>query len=131
MGVVLNLNRIELVGRLTHNPECVVSNAETPGTAPFKRCKFSIAVTRDRFKPDQPPETDFFYITAWGMNAEVIAKYFRKGDPIMVFGEMHMSRYTDKNGVDREGWGVALKDFKFVKNPKKRKPQTGEPEEPS
>lgn len=128
MAIVLNMNHIELVGRLTHEPEYVVQEARTPDAEPIKRCKISVAVTRDRFKPDQAPETDFFNVTAWGKKAEVIAKYFHRGDPIMVFGEMRMSRYTDRNGVKREAWTVELKDFKVIERPN-REQQLGTAED--
>lgn len=122
------MNHIELAGRLTHDPE--YSEVESQSRAePIKRCKFSVAVTRRRFKPDQDPETDFFNVTAWGKKAEVIARHFRKGDPIFVIGEMQCSRYTDKDGNKREGWTVELQEFHFVES-KKNDPQAGEAEVP-
>ena len=42
--------------------------------------------------------TDFFNITAWGKNAEVIAKYFNKGSKIGLETHAQQQRY-EKNGL--------------------------------
>lgn len=127
MGVVLTMNRVELAGRLSLEPEYVVQEAQKP----VKRCRIHIAVKRDRFRPDQEPETDFFPATAWGTNAETIAKYFQKGDPIVVCGELHATPYTDKHGVRRDGWYVEVKSFRFVESPSRGRQPDPVEEEPS
>lgn len=44
------------------------------------------------------PRTTYLQCEAWGTGAEVIAKYFRKGDPILVQGFLRQDEWTDKDG---------------------------------
>lgn len=126
MAVVLNVNTITISGRIVKDPEYFESaNKETGGT----RCKFTVAVNRARFKADQPIKADFFYVVAWGKKAEVIAKYFHKGDPIYLWGEMQSSKYT-KNGVPREGWEIDMEDFRFVTKEDKAQTPAEQMDEP-
>lgn len=90
------INRVVLVGRLTRDPEL---RQTTTGK---DVCSFSIAVNK-RFKPqDGSPDADFFNITAWGKTAEFVANYLNKGRLVAVDGRLQQSRFTDKDGNDRE-----------------------------
>ena len=48
-------------------------------------CNFSLAVDRPGASKDSKI-TDFFDFVAWRQTAEMIAKYFKKGDPIGIMG---------------------------------------------
>ena len=53
------LNRIIVMGRLTHDPELRETQAKTPV------CSFSIACDRDFKQKDKEKETDFIDCVAW------------------------------------------------------------------
>ena len=67
------LNKIILMGRLTHDPELRRTQNGMAVTG------FSLAVERDFKDEDGKRATDFVDIVAWRAAAEFVAKYFTKG----------------------------------------------------
>ena len=124
MATIFKLNLVSLAGRLTADPKYAEKVSETVSV---KRCSFRLAVTRQKRKADQEPTTDFISIVAWGKKAEVICKYFRKGDPIFVTGELHTYQYTDKNGAKHDAFEVELEDFSFIESPRTKEEQQPDP----
>ena len=106
------LNRIIIMGRLTKDPE----ERKTPsGTA---ICKFSVAVNRSYKGKDgnKVEETDFFEVDAWGSTGETVGRYFRKGDMILVEGQMRNNNYTDSNGVKHYSMRLNADSISFCGN---------------
>ena len=124
MATVFKLNKVLLAGRLTADPKYAEKENES---GPVKRCSFRLAVTRQKRKADQEPATDFINIIAWGKKAEVIGKYFHKGDPIFITGELHTYQYTDKSGAKHDAFEVELEDFSFVETPRVKGEQQPDP----
>lgn len=75
-----------------------------------------IAVPRN----DKDKTTDFFNFRAWGTTAEFIGKYFKKGDPITVIGELRNNSYEKKDGTKVESSFVEATKVEFV--PRASKP---------
>lgn len=71
---------------------------------------FNIAVSRQYNKE----ETDFFNCIAFGKTAEFIQKYFHKGQPIIVVGEMHNNNYTQKDGSKVYGMQLVVNEVDFA-----------------
>ena len=88
------MNKVILVGRLARDPEL---RTTTNGTSV---CSFAIAVDR-RFKRDGQPTADFFNVTAWGKQGEVISQYLRKGRQIAITGRLQTRNYTANDGTKR------------------------------
>ena len=62
--------------------------------------RFSVAVDRAVKKNDQwTHEADFINCVAFGKTAEFIAKWFNKGDFIVIQGNIKCGNYTNKDGV--------------------------------
>ena|SRR5690606_5645729 len=80
------MNKFIISGNLTRDPELLYSQAGKPYT------KFSVAVTRnfDREK------TDFFNCTIFGKRAESLANYQRKGNKVLVEGEVQIDNKDGK-----------------------------------
>ena len=88
------MNKIEIMGRLTNDPELKQTQSGTTYS------NFGVAVNR-RFKHENGPDADFFNVTVWGKTAEFVNKWFAKGQPIAVIGRIEFEQYTDRNGVQR------------------------------
>lgn len=89
------LNRIDIMGRLTGDPELRRTQS---GTAV---ASFTIAVERD-YKPEGgEKETDFFDVVAWRKVAEFVCRYFAKGRMAVIDGRLQTRKWTDKNGGNR------------------------------
>lgn len=88
------MNRIELIGRLTRDPE--VRNTTSGMTV----ASFSLAVERD-FASNGAKETDFINCVAWRNPGEYAAKYFKKGSLVAVAGRLQIKNWEDKDGNKR------------------------------
>lgn len=82
-----SFNKTILIGNLTADPELKQT------TSGVSVCRFSIGVARKLDKD----VSDFFNIVAWRASAEFVSKYFRKGNPILVLGNLQNRSY-EKNG---------------------------------
>lgn len=101
------INNVTLLGRLTAAPELKKTNS---GTSVASIC---IAVDR-RFKgANGEKETDFINCVAWKGTAEFICKYFAKGEPIAITGEIQTRNYTDRDGNKRTAVEVLINQAAF------------------
>lgn len=101
------MNKVILTGRLTHSPELKRTNSGTSVVS------FSLAVRRTFKNASGEYDTDFINCVAWRQAAEMIEKYFNKGDGITVFGEIRTRSYTDKDGNNRNAVEVLVNEFEF------------------
>ena len=89
------LNKIFVMGRLTHDPELRRTGSGTPV------CSFSIACDRDFESQSGEKETDFFDVVAWRATGEFVSKYCTKGRMIVVEGRLQIREWQDKEGNKR------------------------------
>lgn len=86
------MNKVILMGRLTRDPELKT----TPNGVNV--CSFGIAVDRRYQTKGEEKKTDFFNIVAWRQCGEFVSRYFKKGNMILVEGELQTRQYTNKDG---------------------------------
>lgn len=98
------MNQVQLIGRLTREPELKQTQQGTPVTT------FTLAVDR-RFRKDA---VDFIDIVAWRSTAEFAAKYFRKGKRVAVTGSIQVRRWDDKDGNKRKAVEVVADSVEFA-----------------
>ncbi|MCO5177317.1 MAG: single-stranded DNA-binding protein [Thermomicrobiales bacterium] len=100
-------SRVVLVGNLGRDPEMRYSQNGTPITT------FSIAVNRRR--RDQTgqyqDETSWFRVTLFRNLAENANEWLRKGNRVLVEGQLSIRQYTDNNGVERTSVDVTADNF--------------------
>jgi single-strand DNA-binding protein len=87
-------------------------------------CNFSLAYTpRKQVNGEwQDGETMWFKVVAFGTKAEAIADTFKKGDTVVVVGELAQSTYTDKEGNEKTSMEITAKEVGLV--PRLGKPKT-------
>ena len=101
------MNIVSLIGRLTADPELKHTQSGTAMT------RFTIAVDRSFVKQGEERQADFITIVAWQQRAEMVCKYFSKGNRIGIVGEIRTGSFTDKDGNKRyttEVWANSV-DF--------------------
>lgn len=99
------MNDVKLSGRLTRDPEL----KHTPAGVPV--ATFGLAVDR-KFNRE---EADFIPITAWRKTAEFVAKYFRKGQRVIIAqGRIRIDPYTDRDGNKRTRFEVVADEVEFA-----------------
>lgn len=87
------MNQVNLIGRLTRDPEIRYSQGENP----LAVARFTMAVDR-RFKREGEATADFINCVAFGKTAEVVEKYVKQGTKIAAMGEWRTGSYTNKDG---------------------------------
>ena len=97
------MNNIVIKGRLTADPEMRKTNNGV------RVANFTVAVDRT-FNRD---ETDFFRCTAWRATAEFINQYFKKGQEILLSGEMQCNVWEDEDSEKHSSWAVQVANVEF------------------
>ena len=100
-----SFNKCILIGNLTADPEL----KQTPSGV--STCTFSIAVNRKMAKNN---ECDFITIVTWRQTAEFVTRYFKKGSPILVCGQLQVRSWTDNQGQKRYATEVVADEVSFV-----------------
>jgi single-strand DNA-binding protein len=59
-------------------------------------------------------KTDWYNVTAFGKQAETLARYLKKGASILVRGKLSLSAWETRSGEPRVNADVALQDFEFA-----------------
>ena len=110
MNIMASFNRVILMGNLTRDPELRVTPQGT------SVCKINVAVNKQIRMSDGgvKDETSFIDVDAFGRQADIIAKYFIKGRPILVEGRLKLDRWETQAGEKRSKLGVILESFQFV-----------------
>lgn len=112
------MNKVELVGNLTRDPELRQTNNGT------SVARFTVAVTRRYKSADGQQQTDFISCVAWRQQAEFVHRYFFKGSKIGVIGSIRTSSYDDAQGQRRYVTEVECDELEFV-TPKSDNPNRG------
>ena len=104
------MNKVELIGRLTKEPEIKLTTNQT------QFCNFTLAVDR-RFKDaNGNRQADFINCVAWKQTAVFIQKYFHKGNKIAVCGSLQSRTYDDQQGNKRYILEVIADEAEFVES---------------
>lgn len=116
------MNRVELTGRLTANPElCSTTNGKI-------YTRFTLAVNRNFKNADGEYDADFFNVVAWEKRAETICQYVKKGHRFGVAGRLQNKRYEKEDGSIAYITDVVLEDYDFLES--KQREQVPEPDYP-
>ena len=105
------MNKVTLIGRLTKDPEV----RQSAGEKPTMIANFTVACQR-RFAKDGQASADFIACNAFGKQAEVIEKYFHKGNRIAVNGRITTGSYKDKGGSTVYTTNVTVEEIEFVES---------------
>ena len=111
------MNRIELMGRLTKDVEIRQTKNKTEVGA------FTLAVQRKLDKET----TDFIDCVVFGKLVDILTKYTKKGDRIVVCGELNINNYTDKEGNNKKSTVVIVNDFYFIEYKKEEEQKSDLP----
>ena len=98
------MNICTMNGRIVHDLELKTSGDKTFIT-------FTIA--NDTGYKDHK-KTNFIKCVAFGKTAETIGKFFSKGSPILISGELTQNTYEDKTGAKRDSYEIIVKEFSFM-----------------
>lgn len=103
------MNDFKCTGRLTNNPVSGTSNNEKRTSY----CQFGIAIRQDWHAEGEGPSADFFQCVAFGKTAEFIAKYFRKGSPILIKRSQIRNNNREVDGQTVYGNQIIVQEVEF------------------
>jgi single-strand DNA-binding protein len=100
---------ISILGNLGRAPETQTTSEGTVIT------KFSIASNSVKRTPQGTVEqTDWFRVTAFGKQAETLAKYAKRGSRLHVQGQLSLSAWRDRQDRPQYSADLLLQDFQFA-----------------
>ena len=106
------MNSVTLIRRLTADPDLRFINT---GTA---ISKFTIAIDRS-YRKDNQAVTDFIPVEIWGKKAEYCATYIEKGCLVAISGSLHIDRFIDSTGNNRNYTKVVANSIMKLNTPNK------------
>lgn len=101
------MNNITVYGRITKEIDLKYTNSQVP----FAR--FNLASKSSVRNAEGDYGTNFFPCIIWRDKAERLAKFVKKGDPIVIKGSFNSREYENK-GVPTTIWELNVEDFAFV-----------------
>jgi single-strand DNA-binding protein len=107
---LLQLNNVQLVGRLTRDPELRFTTSGAPV------CRFDLAVNR-RYKDkagEWKDDTSFVPVVVWREAGQRCGEKLKKGSPVYVEGRLKSKNWETKDGQKRSGHEVDALRVQFL-----------------
>ena len=100
---------ISIIGNLGKSPETKITDNGTLVAS------FSMASNSFRNGTEcRVEKTDWFRVTAFGKQAETLARYVRKGSRLYVQGRLTFNPWVDQNKAPQAGAEIVLQEFQFL-----------------
>ncbi len=99
-------NHIELLGRLTKDPEIRYT--------PSQKVVATFTLAVDRPFSGEKKEADFIPCVVWGKSAELIGNSCQKGHRLLVEGRLQIRNFEAKDGTKRYIAEVIANSFEFI-----------------
>jgi single-strand DNA-binding protein len=104
----------QISGRLGSEPELRFTNGGTPVI------NLSVANNRSvKVGEERQSVADWFKVTVFGRDAEVIAQYAKKGSALAFNGRLQSEKYVDREGNPRTATVLVASSFEFVPGAKR------------
>ncbi len=106
------LNKVQLIGRLGADPEI----KHLDGGATLARMRMA---TSERYKDkngETQEQTEWHTIIVWGPQAEVAAKYCKKGMLLYVEGKLNTRSWQAENGENKYTTEIRCINFQFLES---------------
>lgn len=105
----------QITGRLGQEPDLSYTHGGTP--------VINLSVASNRQKKNGEGEkvsvADWYRITVFGRDAEIISQYAMKGSALSFNGRLQTDSYTDREGQQRTSTFLIADSFEFVPMPKR------------
>lgn len=102
------MNKITIYGRLTKDIEIKTLQSGK-----------SIGVVNVASNGRNKDEVNYFECKAFGGAADILAKYLKKGDGIVIYGFVNQHTFEKQDGTKQRTFDIIIEDFDFVQGNKK------------
>lgn len=106
------MNKVILMGRLTHDPEIRYSQGEKQ----MAIARFSVAVNRRTKQQDGQATADFISCVAFDRLGEFAEKFLRQGTKILLEGRIQTGSYTNREGQKIYTTEVVAESMEFAES---------------
>ena len=104
------MNKVILFGNVGNDPE-------TRKVGESQVTKFSLATNKTYNKDgEKKTETQWHNIVIWGKTAEIASKYVKKGNSLLIEGEITYRTYTNKEGANVPITEIIASNIHFTGN---------------
>ncbi|MCG3144884.1 MAG: Single-stranded DNA-binding protein [Gammaproteobacteria bacterium] len=105
----------QITGRLGQDPDLRYTNGGTPVV------NLSVASNRQKKNGDgeKVSVADWYRITVFGRDAEILAQYAKKGSALAFNGRLQTDSYVDREGQQRTSTYLIADSFEFVPTAKR------------
>ncbi len=102
-----SLNRVQLIGNLTRDPELRYTPSGTPV------CTFGLATNRNwtTDSGEKKDEAEFHRIVAWNKLAELCSQFLVKGRKVYLEGRLATRNWQAQDGTQRNATEVVISDM--------------------
>ena len=116
------LNRFEMIGRLTKDPEIKTSQSGT------NRTELNLAQTKTwkNWVWEKQEKSLFFKFTAYGKVGEILAQYTKKWAKLFIAATLEPYQSEKEDGTKTYGISFIVQDFEFLESKGTGKPQKQE-----
>ncbi len=117
-----SLNRVQLIGNLTRDPELRYTPS---GTAV---CSFSIATNRNWTTDtgEKKDEVEFHRIVAWSKLAEICSQFLIKGRKVFVEGRLQTRSWTGQDGTQKQTTEIIISDMILLDSRRETEQENGQ-----
>jgi len=121
-----SLNRVQLIGNLTRDPELRYTPS---GTAV---CSFGLATNRswNTDSGEKHEETEFHRIVSWNKLAELCSQFLVKGRKVYVEGRLQTRSWTTQDNQQRSVTEIVIDDMILLDSPQGRTQASSSQEKP-
>lgn len=105
-----SLNRVQLLGNLTRDPELRYTPSGTPV------CTFGLATNRSWVTDsgEKKEEAEFHRIVAWNKLAEICSQYLSKGRKVYVEGRLSTRNWNAQDGTQKTTTEIIISDMILI-----------------
>src|SRR5215468_5614249 len=101
----------QLSGRLGFEPELRRTNGGTPVV------NLSVANNRSvKIGDKRESVADWFKVSVFGRDAEIIAQYAKKGSALVFNGRLQNEKWVDRDGAERTSTVLVASSFEFLQS---------------
>lgn len=126
---MFNVNRVTLLGNVTHDPE---PHATKTGTS-LATIGFATNRSWKDAKGELKKEAEFHRLVCWGGLSEFVGKTVKKGQPLYVEGRIHTNKWKTPEGKDESRAEIVVERLVLLSSRKAGEAEaaegTGETEE--
>ena len=133
------VNKVILVGALGSDPE---TKYAANGSASARVSLATSESWKDKNTGQKQEKTEWHRVKFFGRLAEIAAEFLRKGSQVYIEGKLSTSKYTGKDGVERQsteiiadqmqmlgGYRDGVKARETPQAPRRETPQRAEPQQ--